>query len=49
MKRALRTRRARVAAVVVAAALTLVACGAKDNGGVIDGPTDTSPNATQGP
>ena len=42
-------RRLRAAAVVVAAALALVACGSNDNGGVIDGPQNTSPNATQGP
>ena len=49
MRHAVRKRRLQVAAIVVAAALALVACGSKDNGGVIEGPQDTSPNATQGP
>ena len=39
-----------LAVVLVAAALALsAACGSNDNGGVIEGPLDTSPNATQGP
>ena len=49
MRHAVRKRQLQVAAIVVAAALALVACGSKDNGGVIEGPQDTSPNATQGP
>lgn len=49
MRRAVRKRRVQLAAIVLAAALALVACGSKDNGGVIEGPQDTSPNATQGP
>ena len=45
------TWRQRVAAALLAAALGVLggACGANDNGGVIEGPQDTSPNATQGP
>ena len=39
-----------IAALLLAATLALgAACGSKDNGGVIEGPLDTSPNATQGP
>jgi hypothetical protein len=43
--------RARLASLILAVAVVLgaAACGAKDNGGVIEGPLDTSPNATQGP
>ncbi len=49
MRAGLQKRRLQLAAIVLAAALALVACGSHDNGGVIEGPTDTSPNATQGP
>ena len=49
MRSAVRKRRVQFAAIVVAAALALVACGSNDNGGVIEGPQNTSPNATQGP
>jgi hypothetical protein len=45
----IRRHRLRFAALIVAGALALVACGSNDNGGVIDGPQSTSPNATQGP
>ena len=39
-----------VAALLVTAAIALgAACGSNDNGGVIEGPQNTSPNATQGP